>query len=102
MQITPADKALAAGFAGQLEPTFKVAGETFTRADMLAANVDDAATCAWLATAKAGDVLEQMHAERVECVPATQRKRQFVVTVIRGGQRLISTPPTGDRRDDAS
>ena len=74
--LTPEDKALAAGFAGQQEPTFKVAGETFTRADMLATNADDAATCAWLATAKPGEVLEPMHAERVECVSAAPRKRQ--------------------------
>ena len=77
MNITEADRALAAGISQATDATFVVAGETFTRADMLASNADDAETCAWLATAKPGEVLDQMHGERVECVPAThQHKRQ--------------------------
>ena len=54
--------------------------ETFTRADMLATHADDAATCAWLATAKLGEVLEQMHAEQGGIVSAP-RKRQPVGAV---------------------
>lgn len=85
MNLTATDRAIAAGIAQAADPAFVVAGETFTLADMLAVNADDAATCAWLATAKPGEVLEQFHGERVQCVPVAPQKRQYVVTVIRGG-----------------
>ncbi len=47
---------------------FLVDGETFTLAEMLLANEGDWAMCDELEAMKPGDVRDDYHAERVECV----------------------------------
>ena len=54
-----ADRACGAIFQGQPAldplPTFVVDGTSYTLAEMLSANADDADLCAWLVNARAGD-----------------------------------------------
>ena len=54
-----ADRACGAIFQGQPAldplPTFVVDGTSYTLAEMLAANKDDADLCAWLCEARVGD-----------------------------------------------
>jgi len=50
------------------EPHFMVNGARYSRASMLAENADDEDFCQWLRMARVGEVWEQMHSERCECV----------------------------------
>ena len=47
---------------------FTVDGESYTLAEMLAANAGDDETCEALVAMRPGDVRDDYHAERVECV----------------------------------
>ena len=47
---------------------FVVDGERYSLAEMLDANAEDDVTCDWLRAAKPGDVFDDMHAERIECI----------------------------------
>lgn len=51
---------------------FRIAGKVYTREAMLRANADDPDFCVWATRAAPGDVYEQMHAERCECVEQRQ------------------------------
>lgn len=61
------------------ELEYRVAGKSYSLASMLAANAEDVECCAWLRTAKPGDVYEPMHAERVVAVAAAPKKPYVVV-----------------------
>lgn len=50
-------------------------GESYTLAEMMAANIADQDTCDWLRAAKPGDVRDDYHAERVECVAVASPPR---------------------------
>jgi hypothetical protein len=68
MQITAADKALAAAIAeahplepsGAAEPTFLVDGCPVSLGELLAAHADDEALCAWARAAQVGDMYPSM------------------------------------------
>lgn len=72
--------------------SFQIDGTTYTLAEMLDANghgepcgVVCADVCAWLIAAKVGDVSDDYHGERIECVPAQLRTPGEISQYLRSG-----------------